>query len=125
MSDFIIPKGAIFTFTIAVKERDSFLAQDLTNMSSAVITVFEKADTSCIKFTSDLVVSDALNGILKGTLSAFDTGLLTIDRGPKVDGYYLKPLYYASIAITFTDGTLPISVLIEDVYAGPEGVVCA
>ena len=124
MSDFIIPKGADFTFTVAVKERDSFLAQDLTNMATASIEIFEKA-ASCTKFTTAMTVDDALNGILKGTLLALNTDTLVVDRGPKVDGYYLKPLYYASISITFIDATLPIFVLIEDVYASPSGVVCA
>ncbi len=125
MSDFVIPKGSDFTFTVVVKERDSYIAQDLTNMNTASITIFEKADASCIKFTTALTVEDAVNGILKGTLAAVNTDTLTIERGGKVDGYYLKSLYYASIAITFTDATLPITVLIEDVYSSPAGVVCA
>lgn len=123
MSDFIIPKGSDFTFTIVVKERDSFLAQDLTNMATASITVFQKLD-SCITLTAALTVSDALNGILKGTLPAIDTTNLLVDRGDKVDGYYLKSLYYASIEVTFSDATLPIFVLVSDVYVSPVGVEC-
>lgn len=121
MSDFVIPKNKDFTFTLKVMERDSFLAQDLTNMSTASMVVFNtetQADTTAV---TTLVVVDALNGVLKGTMIASETDKLDVARGPKEDGYYLKSLYQASVEVTFSDSTLPIFVTIDKVYVAPTG----
>lgn len=124
MSDFLIPKGKEFTFTVNVKERDSYIAQDLTNLSAATFEVFKK-DDSCSQFTATMTVEDAINGVLKCTVSSTNSDLLEVARGGKVDGYYLQSLYYGDISISFTDATLPMHVLLEDVYVSPSGVTCA
>ncbi len=124
MADFVIPKGKEFSFTIKVIEKDSFLAQDLTNMDTASLEIFG-VEASCSMFTTALTVTDALNGLLEGTIPDTDTATLDVLRGPKEDNYYLKPGYQGTIVVTFTDATLPISVLIEDVYVYPSGVACA
>ena len=124
MSDFIIPKGKDFAFTIKVIEKDSFLPQDLTNMLSATIDFFSAAD-GCKVHTVTLVVVDALNGVLKGTMPPADTNLFIVDRGAKEDGYYLKANYQGAVTVTFSDTTQAISTLISKVYVSPTGVVCA
>lgn len=124
MEDFIIPKGSDFTFTIKVIEKDSFLAQDLTNMDTATIEVF-KIEDFCKMFTTTMTVQDALNGILEGTMIAANTATLAVTRGGVEDNYYLKAGYQAHISITFTDATLPITVLLDRVYVSPIGVTCA
>ena len=121
MSDFIIPSNKDFEFTLKVMENDSFLPQDLTDMSTATMVLFDKATTTATTVAISLSVVDAVNGIIKGSIAAAETDKLDISRGPKEDDYYLKSLYQGSIGITFTDGTLPINVLVEDVYVAPTG----
>ena len=118
MAEFIIPKGKDYTFTVNVKERDSFLAQDLTNMATANINITLAAD-SCLVYTTAMTVQDAVNGVLKCTMLAAQTNLLTVERGDKVDGYYLKPAHQATIEVTFIDATPAITTLLEKVYASP------
>jgi len=117
---FTIPKGTDFSFTVTVTQADSFLAQDLTNMSSAVLVVMGLAD-QLTEFTKNLTVQDALNGVLAGTILGTDSANMVLSRGAAEDRYYLKPNYQATIDITFSDGTLPIHVLIEEVYVSPTG----
>lgn len=110
-----------------------------TTATTLTLTGADSLTTYSYSISSNLVldntveaytaVSDSLNGLLTGTLGAGadmvvdTTGMLQIDRGSKVDNFYLKALYYASIDISFTDPTiLPITVLIEDVYVTPTAV---
>ena len=118
MADFTIPKNKDYTFTIKVYEKDSFLPQDLTNMSTASIEIL-LLSTSCTVFTTVMTVHDAINGILKCTIPAVDTNLLTIERGPKEDGYYNKPTHSALITVNFTDTTPNVFSTLEKVYATP------
>ena len=120
MADFIIPKGQDFEFSIRVIEKDSFLAQDLTNMDSAVFRLIDIVTQELVT-SVDMTVVDALNGVLKGTIPSTDTAMLSILRGPAEDGYYLKAGYQGSMTITFTDGTESINVLIDKVLVAPTG----
>ena len=120
MADFVIPKGETFEFSIKVIEKDSFLAQDLTNMNSAVFRLI-KLDNSSLVGSYGITVIDALNGILKGSIPSTDTSVLDVNRGPAEDRYYLKPGYQGSITIDFTDGTESINVLIESILVAPTG----
>ncbi len=121
MADFVIPKGQDFEFSIKVIEKDSFLAQDLTNMSTAKFRLI-KLDDSSLVTTIDMVLVDATNGILKGSIANTVTSTLVLDRGSKEDGYYLKPVYQGSMTITFSDGTESINVLIDKILVAPTGV---
>ena len=121
MADFIIPKGETFEFSVRVKDKDSFLAQDLTNMNSAKFRLLN-ITTQTLVTTVDMIVVDALNGVLKGTIVNTDTATLNVIRGAAEDGYYLKAGYQGSITITFTDGTESINVLISKIYVAPTGL---
>lgn len=118
MANFTIPKNKDYTFTLKVMEKDSFLPQDLTNMSAASIEVL-LASTACSLFTTTMTVLDALNGVLECTIPAAQTGLLTVERGEQVDGYYLKPAHQATITVSFSDGTPTVFSILEKVYAAP------
>jgi len=120
MADFVIPKGMDFEFQITVKEKESFIAQDLTNMNVATFNLLD-IETQAKVATSSLTVIDALNGVLGGILTSSITSGLTVYRGSKEDGYYLKPGYQGSITITFTDSTESINVLISKIYIAPTG----
>jgi len=120
MADFVIPKGETFEFSVRVKDKDSFLAQDLTNMGTAVFRLLD-IDTQELMVTIGMTVIDALNGVLKGTIANTDTAQLLVKRGPAEDGYYLKPGYQGSMTITFTDSTESINVLISKVLVAPTG----
>jgi len=121
MVDFVIPKGETFEFSIKVISKDSFLAQDLTNMNTAVFRLIDIA-TQALITTIDMTVVDTLNGILKGTIANIETATLNIFRGAAEDGYYLKAGYQGSITITFTDGTESINVLISKILVAPTGL---
>lgn len=120
MADFVVPKNKDYTFTVNVKEKESFLAQDLTNMSTATIE-FILLSTGCPVTSEVMTVQDALNGILKCTIPAAKTNLLTVIRGSEVDDYYLKPAHQALITITFTDSTPTVFTVLPKVYATPTG----
>jgi len=121
MADFVIPKGETFEFSVRVKDKSSFLAQDLTNMGTATFRLID-IKTQALVTTVSMVVVDALNGILKGTIANTDTATLSVLRGAAEDGYYLKAGYQGSMTITFTDGTESINVLISKILVAPTGV---
>lgn len=128
MSDFVIPKGKDFTFRLNVKDNESFLAQDLTNIDTATFKVFNKELGTCVfelVYPTNILVVSALNGIMSVTIPSANTSNLTVYRGEKEDGYYLKSGYQGYIEITFDDSTTPISVLINDIYVAPTGEACA
>ena len=119
MAQFTIPKGRAYTFTVKVIEKDSFLPQDLTHMSTAKFSL-HRTNTMCLYDTPvNGTVVDAVNGVLSFTLSDVYTDGLEFERGPAVDGYYSKPTYNAVIDVTFNDGTLPITALSTKVYVQP------
>ena len=118
MANFTIPKNKDYTFTLKVMEKDSFLPQDLTNMSTANIEIL-LASTGCSVYVTAMTVLDALNGVLQCTMPLAQTDLLTIERGDKVDGYYLKPAHQATITVTFSDGTPTVFSILDKVYAAP------
>ena len=128
MSNFVIPKGKDFDFTIKVMQQDSFLPEDLTDMQVATFSLIKK-DTQTYVHTSltniSLIVVDAINGNLKGSIPGSATVLLdATGRGDKVDNYYLKPLYQGVLEISFTvaSGTPRITTIIDDVYVIATGV---
>jgi len=120
MADLVIPKGKDYTFTVKVIEKNSFLAQDLTTMTSATMNLIDIV-TGANVVTVTMTVKDAINGLLHGTITAADTGNLTVTRGPKEDGYYLKAGYQGAIEVQFSDID-SINVLIAKVLVSPTGV---
>ena len=134
MSDFIIPKGLDFDFTVKVIEQDSFLPQDVTSMTAGTFTLVAKATPevstgiSCaLSFIPDIIVETGntteykVNGMLSGALTSLQTGELLYERGDKVDDYYLKPIYFGVITITFSDGTPSITTIIDNILIVPTG----
>jgi len=121
MADFVIPKGETFEFSIRVKDKNSFLAQDLTKMGTATFRLID-IQTQLLVVSVPMTVVNALNGILKGTIASADTTALKVLRGAVEDGYYLKAGYQGSMTITFTDGTTSINVLISKILVAPTGV---
>ncbi len=55
MADFMIPKGEELTFSLAIKERDSYLPQDLTNIDTGILTVYD-AETMCKMYDTSITV---------------------------------------------------------------------
>ena len=131
MADFIIPKGKEFRFNIKVIEKDSFIAQDVTNLSTVASSVkfMNPATLVCVNSTGttvELIPDDPLanpltylNGIVGITIPATVTSLMEIERGDKVDGYYLKPTYQMIVDLVFTDATPNRVVVLDKVYVIP------
>jgi outer membrane lipopolysaccharide assembly protein LptE/RlpB len=120
MANFTIPNKGDYTFTIKVIEADSFLAQDLTNMTIATLELI-KLDTleSVATVTGITLDADyALNGRVQFTILNATTSALVYDRGDKVDDYYNKPTYKALVKVAGTDFT-DISATIDTVYVTP------
>ena len=122
MSDFIIPKGKEYKITVRVIEKDSFLPQNLTTMVSATVGLISKSTGCAVNGTTPITVTvlDALNGMLTVTMPAAYTTILEVERGDKVDGYYLKPVYQCIITVKFSNVPDILSI-IDKVYVTPTG----
>ena len=131
MADLIIPKGKEFKFNIKVIEKDSFIAQDVTNLDliASNVKFMNSATMLCIANTGtiiELIPDDPLedpltylNGMIGVTIPSTITALMEIERGDKVDGYYLKPTYQMIIELVFTDTTPSRVVVLDKVYVIP------
>ena len=131
MADLIVPKGKEFKFNVKVIEKDSFIAQDVTNlnlitssvkfMNSATMLCIASAGT-IIELIPDDPLEDPLtylNGMIGVTIPSTVTTLMVSERGDKVDGYYLKPTYQMIIDLVFTDDTPNRVVMLDKVYVMP------
>lgn len=123
MSDFIIPKGKEFVFNIRVIEKDSFLPQDITYLdtNNSNIKLINSATMACISSTGITIskVSPYTDGLVKITIPSSITSSMIVERGDKVDDYYLKPTYQAVIELVFTDGMPRRIAIINKVYVSP------
>lgn len=75
-----IPKGLLYQFTTKVLEEDSFLPQDLTNLTNATFTVFEiteDSNGSTIATPKFLIDKDSGSGI--GSYEKSSSFLITSD----------------------------------------------
>ena len=108
MADFIVPKGKEFRFNIKVIEKDSFIPQDVANLDTI---------NSSIKFmnSATMVCIDNTGVTIPSTI----TNLMVIERGGKVDNYYLKPTYQMIVDLVFTDATPSRVVVLDKVYVVP------
>ena len=131
MADLIIPKGKEFKFNIKVIEKDSFIAQDVANLnlSASSVKFMNSTTLACINNTGTLIeiIPDDplanpltyLNGVVGVTIPNTVTALMEVERGDKVDGYYLKPTYQMIIELVFTDDTPSRVVILDKVYVIP------
>ncbi len=131
MADLIVPKGKEFRFNVKVIEKDSFIAQDVTNLDLIASTVkfMNSATMLCIASAGtiiELIPDDPLedpltylNGMIGVTIPSTVTTLMVSERGDKVDGYYLKPTYQMIIELVFTDDTPSRVVILDKVYVIP------
>ena len=131
MADLIIPKGKEFRFNIKVIEKDSFIAQDVINLDTTASSVkfMNSATLACINNTGTLIeiIPDDplatpltyLNGVIGITIPSTVTGVMLVERGDKVDGYYLKPTYQMIVDLVFTDDTPNRVVMLDKVYVIP------
>ena len=130
MSDFIIPKGKDFEFTVTIMEKDTLLTQDVQNFNTtnSEVKFRELATMTCVagNCTLEKVPDDSTaspltykGGRIKVTVPSSITANMNYERGEKVDGYYLKPTYEGIITIAFTDSTPTRTVLLENIYVIP------
>ena len=131
MANLIVPKGKEFRFSVKVIEKDSFIAQDVTNLDLIASTVkfMNSATLACIDNTGiliEIIPDDPLatpltylNGVVGVTIPNTVTALMEIERGDKVDGYYLKPTYQMVVELVFTDTTPSRVVVLDKVYVIP------
>jgi len=131
MADLIVPKGKEFKFNIKVIEKDSFIAQDVINldlvtssvkfMDSATLVCLDNTGTVIEKIPDDPLANPLtyLNGMIGITVPSTITALMTVERGDKVDGYYLKPTYQMIVDLVFTDSTPSRVVVLDKVYVIP------
>ena len=131
MADLIIPKGKEFKFNIKVIEKDSFIAQDVANLDLVASSVkfMNSATLACINNAGtiiELIPDDPLatpltylNGVIGITIPSTITALMEVERGDKVDGYYLKPTYQMIVDLVFTDSTPSRVVVLDKVYVIP------
>ena len=118
MSDFIVPKGREYTFTVKILDKESFLPKDLATMSAMTVDFISNTTNCKVDDTGNEIsytIVNALNGLVKVTVPAGFTNLLEGERGDKVDGYYLKPAYKCVITVKFSDDSDILSI-IDKVY---------
>ena len=123
-----IPLGSEYTFIVTVMENDSFLPQDLTavDLANCSFTLVRLSDLcKVVVGTATITVEDAINGRLRVSLDATMTSSLSYERGDKVDGYYIKPMYQGTVVVKFTDSTPTRIAVVPDIKVAPLGVVCA
>ena len=128
MANLIVPKGKEFRFSVKVIEKDSFIAQDVAHLDlvASSIKFMNSATLVCINNTGiviELIPDDPLaepltylNGVVGVTVPSTVTALMEMERGDKVDGYYLKPTYQMIIDLVFTDDTPSRVVVLDKVY---------
>ena len=121
MGKFVIPKGTAFSFTFRLNQKDSFEPQDLTHVGSAVFEIFEEESTDTI-ITKQCMITDPPGGMFQVSLTAAETNLLECKRADPEDRYFLRVMYNATIDVSFTDNTLPVSAFIREVLVSPTGV---
>jgi len=130
MSDFIIPKGKDFEFTVTIMEKGTLLTQDVQNFDAinSSVQFRELATMTCVagNCTLEKIPDDATaspltykKGKIKVIVPNTLTTLMNTERGEKVDGYYLKPTYEGIITIGFSDNTPTRTVLLENIYVIP------
>ena len=131
MADLIIPKGKEFRFNIKVIEKDSFIAQDVINLDTTASSVkfMNSATMLCIASAGtiiELIPDDPLedpltylNGMIGVIIPSTVTSSMIVERGDKVDGYYLKPTYQMIVDLVFTDSTPSRVVVLDKVYVIP------
>jgi len=135
MSIFKIPRGKTYTFSITVLEKNSYLPKNLLNMDTVKtsFSLVKLSDLSVVPGTITVVrvVDDKLlptdpdtylNGRLAVTMPYSLTSLLSYERGDKVDGYYIKPMYQGIVTVKFIDSTLDIVAVIPQISVIPTGV---
>jgi hypothetical protein len=133
MAEFRIPKGKPYQFTVRVVAKDSFLAQDLTDLAVNGATFELMAIATMSTYTTvaeadgliiGVVQGNPLDGIVKFSVDSTYTDGLKVTRGEAVDGYYLKPGYQGIITLAFTDSLVENRVsTIDNVYVVPTGNV--
>jgi len=145
MADFIIPKGREFVFTVTIMQKDSFLTQDVEffDPNNSDVQFRKLADMTCVtagtvtmEKVADPVTYDEngnpnptsyKSGRIKVTVDSARTADMDVgERGSKVDGYYLRPMYEGIITVAFTesssgadDASPTRTVLLENIYVIP------
>jgi len=122
-----IPQGSAYSFIVTINAVDSFLPQDLTaiDLANTTFTLYKAADLCTVTAgTTTITVIDAINGRLQVDLDETLTSSLTYERGDKVDGYYLKPVYQGKLTVKFTDSTPTRNAIVEGICVAPTGVTC-
>ena len=132
---FKIPKGKTYTFSITVLERDSYLPKDLADMDTAnssfqlvnrdtlvpvagTITMTRIADDKLLPGDPDTYANGRVSVSIPNTV----TSTLEYERGPKIDGYYVKPTYQGVVTVKFTDTTSDIVAVLQDICVIPVGI---
>ena len=135
MANFKIPKGKDYSFNLTVLERNSYLPKDLVNMDDALssVRIVKTDDLTTVSGTISIAKqvdskvnptdpNTYRNGKVKVSIPESVTSTLVWERGDKVDGYYLKPVYQIVVSIVFSDGTPEITSVIKDVQVLPIGL---
>lgn len=132
---FKIPKGKTYTFSITVLEKNSYLPKNLAGMdtsnSSFQLINRDKlvpvpGAISIVRVPDDKLKPGDPNAYANGRVSVTIPGsvtrLLEYERGPKIDGYYVKPTYQGVLTIKFTDATSDIVAVLQDICVIPVGI---
>lgn len=115
VTEFTITKGNELDFYIIVKESGSLTPLELDISDTFSYTLVDKK--SNVKYVEDvaMTISNALNGEIKGTITALVSADLPTKKSMAEDGYIPRPnLRLVVNGVTLAQG--PFVAAIEDVY---------
>jgi len=115
ITEFTIIKGKALDFQIQVKENGTTLPLTLNTADVFKFTLMDKKTS--VKYITDkaMTITDALNGVVTGNISAIEATALPTKKSSAEDGYLPRPnLRLVVSGSTVSQGKM--TAIIEDVY---------
>lgn len=109
---FVINKGLSNEFQLTIKQQGSTLPMTIDVTDTFVANLYLLSDNSLVGsidmtdgVNGQIVATDLAGGIITITMKAALVDTLTVDRGSKVDEYYLRPSYRLALdCVTVSNG---------------------
>ena len=115
ITEFTIIQGKALDFIIQVKENGTTMPLALNTADIFTFSLVDKK--TAVKYISNkaMLITDAINGEVSGTISAVESTSLPIKRSMAEDGYLARPNMRLVVSgTTLLQGEM--TAIIEDVY---------
>lgn len=100
--EFLISKGSENTFVFTIKQDNSTLPLTIVSGDTFVASLTAISDKAAYPGVTNKTIPTvpSTDGKITLVITALETADLVVDRGPKVDRYYLRPTYILTIVCT-------------------------